>query len=137
MALSVAQQQISISPAGRIEKTFHSLMDGETELVKHHLLVMKRYISKDFTSVKYLLYLLQQAECSNAIPGVSGQGHSLQQAAQGLGQRVHGQSRRDGMKMLFQVSHALLVDLGHIISSPCLLLRTWMQNKGLDIQWLI
>lgn len=98
---------------------------------------MKLYISKDFTSVKYLLYLLQQAECSNAIPGVSGQGHSLQQAAQGLGQRVHGQSRRDGMKMLFQVSHALLVDLGHIISSPCLLLRTWMQNKGLDIQWLI
>lgn len=37
VALSVAQQQISIGPAGCIEKPFHSLMDGETELVKHHL----------------------------------------------------------------------------------------------------
>lgn len=66
--------------------------------------------------------LLQQAESSNAIPGVPGQGHCLQQTAQGLSLGVHGQRWGDGMEVLLQVRHALVIDLSHVVCGPCLLL---------------
>lgn len=76
--------------------------------------------------------LLQEAECGDAVSGVSSQGHSFEQAAQSLGQRVHGEGRRDGVKVLLQVCHALIVDLSHVVCGPCLLLLTRTEGRRIN-----
>lgn len=74
--------------------------------------------------------LLQEAQRSNSIPGVSGQNHGLQQAAQGLGEWVHGQGRSDGVKVLLQICDALIVDLSHVVCGPRLLLLGQVETSG-------
>lgn len=133
MAFPVAKQQVCISPTCSIQKTFHRLEK------KNYLVTLVSWLTTIpvldhfytlYCNWKYKPYLLQQAKGSNAISGVPGQDDSFQQAAQGRGQRVYGKSRRDGMKMLLQVCHALVIDLSHIICSPCLLLL-WDNIKSM------
>lgn len=125
VALPVAQQQVRISPTGRIQETFHSLGRKIRSLRSRSPTKSQKLTPHCFTfqSVFFFLpHLLQEAKCRDSVPGVPGQGHSLQQAAERLRQGVHGEGRWDGVKVLLQVGHALVVDLSHVVGGPGLLL---------------
>lgn len=131
VALSVAQQQFGICTTGGVQQTLNSLKREEMGLQG---MIRAQVIKKEeMTNIKkeakglgsglcISTHFLQQAQCSYAVPGVACHHHSLQQAAQGLGLWVHGQSWRDGMQVLFQVRDALIVDVSHVIRGQRLLL---------------
>lgn len=118
VALSVAKQQICISTTCSIQESFHSL-EGQSKQIDMNAWLSEETFLKSvelgcflperlglwscFDTELQESHLLQQPKSSNAIPGVPGQGHGLQQAAQSLSQRVNGESWRDGVKMLLHV----------------------------------